>query len=308
MADNPYFQMPSNIPVDENMKRAAITNALLQFGASMVQPQQGRNSLQKFLNAIPGSLQQGMGGYNQSLLGTTQARTAYDTSATDLDYKKRHAALFDIQTKEKEYEMQGKKAEQEWENSLPNILVSSTGNAPEIGAVDVYLPEWAAQNSNIPATAYRRSPRLLRKFLEDNAGKLQGITIKHPKYGEVSLDDAVKIQKLEATPDQKDVTYSKLEGEIFRRWLDGEQLTPNQKQILNKKLKESGDTPQDAYSKTVSRYKAKLDFYEKSTGQKASNAEKRAMIINDPWGFLADEGGSPQASPGGRKPLSAFEK
>lgn len=174
-----YFQMPSNIPVTDEMKRAALTNALLQFGASMVQPQQGRNSFQKFLNAIPGSLQQGMGGYNESMMGEIKKQQ----TATDIDYKKTHGDYLKSQsentTKNKELLM-----------SLPGMVVKTVGNIPEEGYQEITLAQETANAIGKPqwAALYEKHPEIMLKAIEKLGDQKSGIIVQTP-FGEMPMSD-----------------------------------------------------------------------------------------------------------------------
>jgi len=92
--------------------------------------------------------------------------------------------------------------------------------------------------------------------------------------------------------EDKKPTYSKIEGEAFAAWMeDPKKLTAQQKQIVDKKLKESGVSVEKAALLVKARMKAKIESYTEQLGRPPTKQELRALYINDPWGFLGDEDG-----------------
>lgn len=69
-----YFAMPEQTEVTPEMKRAALVNALMQAGQAMVKPTVGTSGFHQLLNAIPGAIGAGYGGYSQSLSDVEEMR------------------------------------------------------------------------------------------------------------------------------------------------------------------------------------------------------------------------------------------
>jgi len=86
-------------------------------------------------------------------------------------------------------------------------------------------------------------------------------------------------------------SYSKIEGAAFAQWMEGATLTAQQKQIVNKRLAETGATPEKAAALVKARMNAKIESYTEQLGRPPTKQELRALYINDPWGFLEDGGG-----------------
>ncbi len=196
----PYFPTPGLEQTDE-MKRQALAQALMQFGQQMVQPAQGKNQLHQLLTAIPGSVNAGMQGYQKSLLG----EMGKQQEATQTDLYKTHADINRMSMEEKQSEMQQKKIENEWLKSLPDAVISTEGNIPEAGYKENKLAEHAAVNSNLPATVYRKHPKLLLKWLEGNIEKTKGLMVTFPGIEQpVSLSEALQLKTLYKSENDKD--------------------------------------------------------------------------------------------------------
>ncbi len=198
----PYFPTPGLEQTDE-MKRQALAQALMQFGQQMVQPAQGKNQLHQLLTAIPGSVNAGMQGYQKSLLG----EMGKQQEATQTDLYKTHADINRMSMEEKQSEMQQKKIENEWLKNLPDAIVSTEGTMPGIDYRENKLAEHAAINSPIPASVYRKNPRILLKWLEGNIEKTKGLMVTFPGIEQpVPLDEALKLKQLYKAETEKEPT------------------------------------------------------------------------------------------------------
>lgn len=78
-------------------------------------------------------------------------------------------------------------------------------------------------------------------------------------------------------------TPAKIQGNILFKFVNGEKLNSNEKQILDKYMENGKDT----YEDTKNRWQAKVDSFEQVIGRKATVDEKRRLFIADPYGMLA---------------------
>ena len=111
-----------------------------------------------------------------------------------------------------------------------------------------------------------------------------------------------KAKRIEAGP-----TFTKLEGETFFNWVNDKPLSPKQQQLVDRKFKETGQSPEQVKANAKARIDAKVESFNSLMGRPPTANEKRAMIINDPYGILAPDetnnvpqeaGGVPTKKPG----------
>jgi len=89
-------------------------------------------------------------------------------------------------------------------------------------------------------------------------------------------------------------TFSKIEGEAFYNWISDKPTSPKQLQLVDRKLKETGQTPGQVKANAKARIDAKIESFISLMGRPPTANEKRAMIINDPYGILisgSEQGG-----------------
>jgi len=99
-------------------------------------------------------------------------------------------------------------------------------------------------------------------------------------------------------PKDTKTTIGDIQSGILIKWLNGEKLSPGQEAIKNKYFR--GD--KDTYEDSMYRWKAKVDSLEVALGRKASEQEKKALFISDPYGILSPTN-NPISNPGGGKTL-----
>jgi len=111
------------------------------------------------------------------------------------------------------------------------------------------------------------------KFLPEKKGWTPG-----------SKEEAIEVAQAKTGP-----TYSKIEGHVFSKWMLDGKLTPQEKQVVDKKLKETGQNPAQVKENAKARINAKVESFNALMGRPPTANEKRAMIINDPYGILAPD-------------------
>ena len=89
-------------------------------------------------------------------------------------------------------------------------------------------------------------------------------------------------------------TTASIEAASLMKWMNGTKLTPQEKILVDNKIKKSGKSPDQIKQDAKARIEAKVESFKKLVGRDPSSQEMRAMIINDPWGFLeeSEEGGA----------------
>lgn len=198
---NPFFQVPQQMTEED--KRAALTNALIAAGMAMVQPQQGRSSMQRFMNALPGAMGSGIGGYTQSLLGTQEARQKQAELEMNQAYKNSMMQYHQGLAEDRAFERKEKQQEQAYYDSLPNIMVPVPGKTiPEIGA-EIPLSDYIASKTGLPAKSLQKNGKIVYKWLEKNMDSLGDVMVDYPGVGNVSLKDALDLKKFYETEKQK---------------------------------------------------------------------------------------------------------
>jgi len=86
--------------------------------------------------------------------------------------------------------------------------------------------------------------------------------------------------------------FAKMEGEVFAKWIEGKTpLSKREQMIIDRKLRETGQTPEKAKALVKARMKAKIESYTEELGRPPTKQELRALYISDPWGFLEDGDG-----------------
>jgi len=83
-------------------------------------------------------------------------------------------------------------------------------------------------------------------------------------------------------------TFSKIEGDAFAAWM-ADKATPKQKRIVDKKFKESKQSPDDVYAKSRARQRAWAAGFEKFVQRPPTKAESRRYFLNDMYGMLEDD-------------------
>lgn len=94
---------------------------------------------------------------------------------------------------------------------------------------------------------------------------------------------ARRIPKKEQGP-----TFSKIEGQAFTKYGEGgyDSLTQLQKKIVDKRLKKSGQDPDDVYAKSMARHSAWASGFKQYVGRDPSKNEARRHFLNDIYGIL----------------------
>lgn len=166
---NPFFAMPPDVPISDEQRRAAMTNMLLQAGAAMVQPQQGRNSFQKFMNAIPQALLAGGQGYSQSLLGSQDAQLRQEQMEMNKLYRQSQTEHLQELGEERKYKRQEREQEQ--------AMLQEIANMPG-------LAEQVAQHTKFPVDYYRKYPKALLTAIDKLGPKADEIMVHSPVLGQ----------------------------------------------------------------------------------------------------------------------------
>ena len=96
----------------------------------------------------------------------------------------------------------------------------------------------------------------------------------------------------EATPP----TTASIEAASLMKWMNGTKLTPQEQILVDNKIKKSGKSSDQIKQDAKARIEAKVESFKELTGKVPSPQEIRAMIINDPWGFLEESGGGDDRS------------
>lgn len=76
-------------------------------------------------------------------------------------------------------------------------------------------------------------------------------------------------------------TFSKLEGQIFQKFLNGEQLKPQEQRIIDKKMKIPGRTPEEVKAAVMAQWEGKVAAFEQHVlgGKKATEEQKKALFL-----------------------------
>ena len=130
------------------------------------------------------------------------------------------------------------------------------------------------QQYQYPIETAAQSP--LGKLIEDQSKY---------KFGskEYQAFDA-EIEKLKATDPQ---SYTQIEGGIVGKWLENKPLSPKEQEIVDKRIKKTGQTPEQVKANAKARIEAKAESFKDLLGRDPSDEEKRAILLNDPFGFLS---------------------
>ena len=95
---------------------------------------------------------------------------------------------------------------------------------------------------------------------------------------------AAETRKPEGKP-----TTTKIQAGIIQKWLDDKTLSSKEQKIIDKFSASSRKSPEEVKADTVARIQGKVDSFKSLMDRDPFPAEKRAMIINDPYGILAPE-------------------
>jgi len=151
-----------------------------------------------------------------------------------------------------------------WEGQQADIAYkkAQTAKAMRPEKADTVVPDAVLKANNLDPETYH------------------GITYNDLKAGGIDLQ-----------PPAKEPSYSKIEAEIFVKWLDDKPLSKKEQQIINNKLaKEGRETPAEVYAKAKARWMAQIETAEEVLKRKLADDEKRAIFINDLYGLLGPAG------------------
>ncbi len=98
--------------------------------------------------------------------------------------------------------------------------------------------------------------------------------------------------------EQTATTPTKIMGNVLFKWLGKKTLDSKEQKLLDKYLRDTKQTTQEAYDKTRQRLKAKVDEFEALVKRKATVGEIRRMFFADIYGILEPEEETPSSVEG----------
>jgi len=276
----------------ESMQRLALMQALLSASSQLQAPSQYPIRLGQ---ALPQALGSGIQNYLSTMMTHQDYLTKQQEQKRLQDQAQREQEKWGMEKKQWAEPITSRSFTGFDEPSVPEIPLQGLGagmiplQSKQYGVDTTTTPGGQAWEARQAETAYKKAQT--EKALREEKPKVtaQKVTIGGKVY---YLDESGNpILGSEAYIEQKEPSYSKIEGQIFVKWLDDKPLSKPEQQIVNNKFtKEGRETPAEVSAKTKARWIAKIEAFEQALNRKPTDDEKRAMFISDPYGLLGPAG------------------
>lgn len=286
-----------NTNLDEFYRKYALPMALMQMAQGVLQPAPRGGSP---FGQIAGGIMGGAGTYMEMLSQQAQSQRQQELLRMQREREKREQAQAQIGQEKWDIEKKG------W--AEPTTTRTFTGaeeppvSMPSVGQgiTPLQFRPYGVETTTTPGGILRQEKEAdvaykkvqTGKALAGEKPKITGHTTPvggKPFYtyegGEPSMTEAYQ-----KPVEEKEPSYSKVEGEVFVKWVEGKSLSKQEQQIINNKFaKEGRETPAEVSAKTKARWTAKIETAEQVLGRKLSDKEKINMFVSDPYGLLAPE-------------------